>query len=370
MRRAGTPMLLKFGSLAAALSLAMVVTISLATPLHSEPEGAGGVEEIRPEPAAPERPDVVVKDPENTGRPNVRPEPAVPPELRNPEPEAPEVSSPPPTESTSPTESEKAVQREAGRQRAEHQKAQRQKAQRQKAERQEVERQKAERRKAERRKAERRKAERERAEQRKLRQQKVEREQRRIERQKTQAERRKAGKSSATRKVRTLPAGASGRKSEGQGRSEPVKSESGSGSPASRGGEMALSIKSIGLRNSKIETSDEQQALDRGLIHLPQTSRPWERGEARNVYVVGHRMGWPNTGSWKIFYRLDELQRNDRLVLTAGDETYRYEITEKFVVTPRDVWVTNPVKGRDLLTLQTCTGPDSSQRLIIRADRV
>lgn len=133
---------------------------------------------------------------------------------------------------------------------------------------------------------------------------------------------------------------------------------------------MALSIKSIGLRDKKIETTESQRALDRGLIHLPQTSRPWERGKARNVYVVGHRMGWPNTGSWKIFYRLDELNRDDRLVITAGDETYRYKVTEKFVVSPWDVWVTNPVKGRDLLTLQTCTGPNFSQRLIIRADRV
>jgi sortase A len=81
-------------------------------------------------------------------------------------------------------------------------------------------------------------------------------------------------------------------------------------------------------------------------------------------------MGWPGTKSWKIFYRLDELKRGDRLVLTAGDETYRYRVTEKLVVTPWDVWVTNPVRGRDLLSLQTCTGPDFSQRLIIRADRV
>ncbi len=142
------------------------------------------------------------------------------------------------------------------------------------------------------------------------------------------------------------------------------------GSPAPRPGALALSINSIGLRNSAIKTTEEQPALDQGLIHLPQTSRPWERGDSRNVYVVGHRVGWPNTGSWKIFYRLDELKQNDELVLTAGNQTYRYKVTEKFVVTPWDVWVTDPVKGRDLLTLQTCTGPDFSQRLIIRADRV
>lgn len=133
---------------------------------------------------------------------------------------------------------------------------------------------------------------------------------------------------------------------------------------------MTLSIESIGLRGRPVESTEGQRALDRGLIHLPQTSRPWERGKSRNVYVVGHRMGWPGTGSWKIFYRLDELRGGDRLVLTARGKTYRYRVSEKLVVTPWDVWVTKPVRGRDLLTLQTCTGPNFSKRLIIRADRI
>jgi sortase A len=133
---------------------------------------------------------------------------------------------------------------------------------------------------------------------------------------------------------------------------------------------MALTIKPIGLRDSPIKTTDSQRALDNGLIHLPQTSRPWERKRSRNVYVVGHRMGWPGTESWKIFYRLPELQRGDKLTLTAGGETYRYKVSEKLVVDPWDVWVTDPVKGRDLLSLQTCVGPNFEKRLIVRADRV
>ena len=33
-------------------------------------------------------------------------------------------------------------------------------------------------------------------------------------------------------------------------------------------------------------------------------------------------------------------------------------------------WVVDPVRGRDTVTLQTCTFPDLLNRLIVRADRV
>ena len=41
-----------------------------------------------------------------------------------------------------------------------------------------------------------------------------------------------------------------------------------------------------------------------------------------------------------------------------------------FVVESNDDWVVDPVRGRDMVTLQTCTFPDLLNRLIVRADRV
>ena len=35
-----------------------------------------------------------------------------------------------------------------------------------------------------------------------------------------------------------------------------------------------------------------------------------------------------------------------------------------------DLTVTEPVEGKDILTLQTCTLPDYSQRLIVQAEKV
>ncbi|MGB3632583.1 MAG: sortase [Rubrobacteraceae bacterium] len=334
MRRTVPPLLVRLCLLAAALSLMTILSVTVATPLHSET--GGYIEELSySEPMAVERPVAGAKGFEDSERPNIRPEPAIAPEIRK-------------------LKLKISQQLKAEQQRAQQQAAARQEVARQEAARQEAKRAEAERREAQRQEAEREKAERQEAQRREA------------QRQKAKAEAEKAAQVAATRKIQSLPAEASERS---QAR-PPAKSQPAARRPAPRGGKMALTIEDIGLRNSPIETSDEQQVLDRGLMHLPQTSQPWERDKARNVYVVGHRMGWPGTKSWKIFYRLDELKSGDQLVLTAGDETYRYKVTEKFVVTPWDVWVTDPVKGRDLLTLQTCTGPNFDQRLIIRADRV
>lgn len=73
-----------------------------------------------------------------------------------------------------------------------------------------------------------------------------------------------------------------------------------------------------------------------------------------------------------IFYNLDEVREGEKLVF--GDRTgrsYEYRVSETFLADPSDSWVVGQVRGRDMLTLQTCTPiPTFEKRLIIRADRV
>ncbi len=45
-------------------------------------------------------------------------------------------------------------------------------------------------------------------------------------------------------------------------------------------------------------------------------------------------------------------------------------MSEVFVVEPDADWVVDPVRGRNLVTLQTCTFPDLLDGLIVRVDRV
>jgi sortase A len=52
----------------------------------------------------------------------------------------------------------------------------------------------------------------------------------------------------------------------------------------------------------------------------------------------------------------------------AEGTRYTYQVFEKFIVNPDAYSVTQPVPGRSIVSLQTCTLPDYSQRLIVQAE--
>ena len=57
--------------------------------------------------------------------------------------------------------------------------------------------------------------------------------------------------------------------------------------------------------------------------------------------------------------------------MTLGDRlgnAYEYRVSEVFLVESNDDWVVDPVRGRGMVTLQTCTMPYFENRLIVRAD--
>jgi sortase A len=138
------------------------------------------------------------------------------------------------------------------------------------------------------------------------------------------------------------------------------------------GAALGLTIGSIGLHDVPVLRSNTRWALDNGVVHARGTSMPWSPTPERNVYLAGHRLGWPGTGSHLVFYRLNELGRGDWISLKSREgKRYAYKVTETFVVGPDDTWVMGRVRGRDMLTLQTCTPiPGFQKRLIVRAERV
>ena len=124
------------------------------------------------------------------------------------------------------------------------------------------------------------------------------------------------------------------------------------------------------LQDDTIPTTagDDEAALkEHAAIHLEGTGFPWE--EEANVYVAGHRLGYPNTDSFLAFWDLDALEAGDEItVKDANDKEYVYEVYEEFEVAPTDLYVLDPVAGKNILTLQTCTLPDYSRRLIVQAE--
>jgi sortase A len=113
----------------------------------------------------------------------------------------------------------------------------------------------------------------------------------------------------------------------------------------------------------------DKDKLAAGALHLDDTGFPWEAGS--NVYIAGHRLGYPRTKSWLVFWNLNKLERGSRVVLEdAEGRRYEYEVFDREIVGPGDTSVKKPMPGKSIVTLQTCTLPDYKDRLIVRAQRV
>ncbi len=134
---------------------------------------------------------------------------------------------------------------------------------------------------------------------------------------------------------------------------------------------LALTVPKLEIFNALVPstTGNNEDALrDYVGIHLDDTGFPWQSGA--NVYIAGHRLGYPDTASFLAFYGLDNLEKGDEVVLVDADGgVYTYEVSKKSVVSPTDLSVTEPIQGKDVITLQTCTLPDYSQRLVVQAEK-
>lgn len=113
----------------------------------------------------------------------------------------------------------------------------------------------------------------------------------------------------------------------------------------------------------------DEAALRQGAVRLAGTGLPSQREP--NVYISGHRLGYPGTGSFLVFRDLNRLRTGDIVLLRdAGGKRYSYRVFDRRVVGPGALSVTEPVEGRNIVSLQTCTLPDYRQRLVVRAELV
>ena len=113
--------------------------------------------------------------------------------------------------------------------------------------------------------------------------------------------------------------------------------------------------------------SGYEKALHDGVVHVRGTGFPWH--DVANVYIAGHRVGYPGTKSDLVFWDLDKLEMGDEIFLTDADGTrYTYEVFEKRVISPDTVSIMRPTKGENIVSLQTCTLPDYSHRLIVQGE--
>lgn len=149
---------------------------------------------------------------------------------------------------------------------------------------------------------------------------------------------------------------------------------------------MYLTVPKLGLVDNTVYNDASPATLDLGAAKIPETGFPWQ--DNANPYIAGHRIGYEGTESYNQFYNLPSMTEGDEVILEdANGSVYTYEVTNIFAVMPQDTWVTDPVAGKDMVTLQTCVasvndwwtitpglltsppGPETA-RLIVQAERV
>lgn len=132
---------------------------------------------------------------------------------------------------------------------------------------------------------------------------------------------------------------------------------------------MYLTVPKIGLKDVPIYNSTSEDDLTKSTVHVPATGFPWQKGA--NTFIAGHRLGYPNTGSYYIFFDLNELSDGDEIQVTnSAGKTFTYKIFKEVVVSPNNVDIMNPVEGKSIVSLQTCTLPDYTERLIVQGELV
>ena len=120
-----------------------------------------------------------------------------------------------------------------------------------------------------------------------------------------------------------------------------------------------IQIPKIGL-DAELRDQITQESIDLGPSHWPGTA---DAGGFGNAVIAGHR----NSHSAP-FHDLANLQLGDTITLVDGlGISYHYTVTEKFVVEPTAMWITDQTPGHTM-TIFTCHPlGSSSQRLVVRA---
>ena len=132
---------------------------------------------------------------------------------------------------------------------------------------------------------------------------------------------------------------------------------------------LYLTVPRLGIQDAPVFDAATEDKLKESMIHVPSTGFPWQKDA--NTYIAGHRIGYEGTGSWHIFYDLDQVVPGDEIVIKdANGGEYDYNVTKQVVVPPDNVGIMEPVPGKSLISLQTCTLPDYTERVVVQGELI
>ena len=108
-----------------------------------------------------------------------------------------------------------------------------------------------------------------------------------------------------------------------------------------------------------------EEVLENGAGHIEANALPIG-GNGRHAVLTGHR-GIPGA---ELFTRLDEMEIGDIFFIHVLGRTLAYEVDQIKTVLPTELDDIQPVQGRDLVTLLTCTPYGvNTHRLLVRGSR-
>lgn len=126
-----------------------------------------------------------------------------------------------------------------------------------------------------------------------------------------------------------------------------------------------LIIPCIGVEIPIYHGTDDE-ILGKGAGHLKETAFPIG-GESTHCVISGHT-GLPSA---KLLTDLDEMKIGDYFYIKVLNETLAYQVVDIHSVEPYDTSDLKPVKGKDYLTIITCTPYGvNTHRLLVKGERV
>jgi len=118
--------------------------------------------------------------------------------------------------------------------------------------------------------------------------------------------------------------------------------------------------------NLPINHGTDEKALRKGVGHIETTAFPIG-GENNNPILTGHR-GLPEA---LLFTRLDELKKGDKIYIHILNDVIAYKVDNIMTILPEEVSKLLPIKGKDMITLITCTPYGiNTHRLVVQGVRI
>lgn len=135
-------------------------------------------------------------------------------------------------------------------------------------------------------------------------------------------------------------------------------------------GTIKLSVPRLGITNLPVPVGSTQAELDReGIIRLEEGGLPDTKGS--NTFIVGHALGYPSTRVRFVFRHLEKMRPGDEITLNSGAKQYTFKVYDLLTIRPEDYWVTYPVTGKTVVSLQSCTPyPTFENRIVVRGEMV